>query len=228
MLEVVLSVGGKQRSVIIPPTYEHSVDETVTSTIEDVLAPHGYRISRAILPQKLLAAHSGLACYGKNNITFVDGLGSFHRPLAFYSDLPCEHDTWQEPQMLDECNRCTTCIKKCPTGAIDPERFQLHAERCLTYYNESPEPFPSWLDKSWHHCLIGCMRCQSYCPVNKDVRSWTERYAELTDEETELVLNGGPKEGLPESLLAKLENTGLLDDPAVLARNLKSVLAATD
>lgn len=226
VLETTFTINGARHTVIIPPTYEHSVDGKVATTIESALAPHGYRISRASLPLKLLAARSGLARYGKNNIAYVEGLGSFHRLLAFYSNLPVVNDTWQEPQVLDECDGCNACTKKCPTGAIDTDQFQLRAGRCLTYHNEASGPFPEWIDKTWHHCLVGCMKCQHYCPVNKDVCSWTQQFAEFTAEETELLLRGTPKNEIPPSLIAKFENTDLLEEPADLARNLRGALAA--
>lgn len=226
-LEIVLTIAGSKRSVIIPPTYEHGIDETVTELIAGALNPHGYRIERAGLPQKLLAARSGLARYGKNNITYVEGIGSFLRLISFYSDLPAASDTWHEPRVLDECVDCTACIKKCPTGAIDPDRFQLHAERCLTYHNESSQAFPSWINGSWHHCLVGCMKCQHFCPVNKGVRSWTQRLAELTEDESTLLLNGTAVDKLPSCLNAKFRGTDLLDDRDWLARNLKCALSTS-
>ena len=228
MLELVFNIDGKRKSGIIPPTYEHSIDGILAKDLEDFLRPRGFAVSPASLPQKLLAVRSGLAKYGKNNITYVQGMGSFYRLLSFYTDLACDSDTWLEPQMLDECARCTACMKKCPTGAIDSERFQLHAELCLTYYNESSEPFPEWIKKTWHHCLIGCLNCQRFCPLNKDVRSWTVPFGEFTEEETGLLLNGVPKKDLPAGLVSKLEYTSLLDDPVMLARNLRTIFEPKD
>jgi epoxyqueuosine reductase len=227
VLEVVFTINGGKRSTIIPPVYEYSIDETVAALIERELKPHGYQVSSAALPRKLLAAHSGLARYGKNNITYVEGIGSFHRLIAFCTDLPPVNDRWHEPEVLDECAGCNACTKKCPTGAIDPDRFQLQAEKCLTFYNESSEAFPSWIDESWHHCLVGCIKCQHHCPVNKDVRSWTDRFAEFTDDESALLLGGVALSEMPQSLIAKFWKTDLLDDSAALARNLRSVLAAS-
>ena len=228
LLEVTVTVDGRRHPVVIPPTYEHSIDETVTAAIKTALSPHDLQACRATLPLKLLATQSGLARYGKNNITYVEGMGSFHRLLAFYTDLPTVNETWQDPQELDECNGCKACTNKCPTGAIDPDQFQLRVERCLTFHNESPEPFPQWMDSSWHHCLVGCMRCQHYCPVNKEVRTWTERFAELTGQETALLLRGATNDELPPSLIAKFNSTGLLEDVVGLSRNLRSVIAAAE
>ncbi len=225
ILEVWFTLNHKKQSTIIPPTYDHSSIDTVAGVVEGELKAGGYRCIRAALPLKLLAVRSGLARYGKNNIAYVEGMGSFVRINAFYSDLPCIGDEWREPQVLEECSRCRACTDKCPTGAIDPERFQLRAERCLTFYNEFPEPFPAWIQESWHHCLIGCMRCQQYCPVNKDVKSRIDRLAEFTEPETAVILSGNAAGQMREKLAAKFGTTDLLDDPVVLARNLKSVLS---
>jgi len=140
VLEVGFTVDGRRRTALIPPTYEHSIDKVVAAAIESKLTPRGYRALWAMVPVKLLAVRSGLARYGKNNIAYVEGMGSFLRFNAFYSDLPPVSDTWREPQVLDECTNCSACIKKCPTGAIDPDRFQLRVERCLTFHNESSAP----------------------------------------------------------------------------------------
>lgn len=224
MLEVKFTVDDKKQFAIIPPTYVHSADQTAKSVIETVIEANGYRFSRAALPEKLLAVRSGLARYGKNNIVYVDGMGSFVRLLAFYTDLPVINDTWRKPLVLDECARCKACIKKCPTGAIDPDDFQLRAEKCLTFHSESPGPFPDWIDESWHHCLIGCMRCQQYCPVNKDFRHWIKHYTEFSEEETAQLLSGNSENGLPDKWASKFKDSDLSSNPSILARNLKSVL----
>ena len=224
VLEATFAVNGEPRTVVIPPTYASSIDATAIMTLEEVLVPNGYKIVRASLPLKLLAVRSGLARYGKNNISYVEGMGSFHRLIAFYTDLPVVSDTWRQPQPLDECEGCNACTKKCPTGAIDPDQFQLRAGRCLTLHNEAVGPFPEWINQTWHHCLVGCMKCQHFCPVNKDVRSWTEPFAEFTESETELLLTGVPKDEMPPSLVAKFRDIDLLEEPTNLARNLRSVL----
>ena len=77
------------------------------------------------MPWKLLAVRSGLAQYGKNNITFIQGLGSFYRLVAFISDLPCAEDNWGEFKSLDDCRNCDACTKACPSGAIGPDALTM-------------------------------------------------------------------------------------------------------
>jgi len=87
--------------VIVPPTYCFPPDDRLADILSAYLKPQGYKLQKVRLPQKLLAARSGLAQYGKNNITYVAGMGSFHRPVVFISDAPCAEDRWGIPSVLD-------------------------------------------------------------------------------------------------------------------------------
>ena len=213
---------------IVPPTYLHTqeADRQIQDCLAEALAPQGYRAVPAALPEKLLAVRSGLAAYGRNNITYVAGLGSFHRPAAFYSDLPCDEEDWQPVRMLERCESCRACLRRCPTGAIVEERFLLHAERCIVYHNEKPGavPFPDWLKPAWHNCLVGCMHCQTICPENKAVVGWVEDGPAFSAEETALLVAGTPLDQLPAALVHKLRAGDLLDMVDILPRNLKALL----
>lgn len=219
---------GRQVPLVVPPTYLHQqeTDKQVAETLAETLGTIGYRVTLAALPKKLLAVCSGLAAYGKNNITYIAGMGSFHRLVAFYSDLPCEQDDWQEPKMMERCRKCLACLRSCPTGAIATDRFLLRAERCIVLHNEEPSdvPFPVWLDPSWHNCLVGCLHCQRVCPENKQVMSWIEEGATFSSEETNLLLEGVPLDRLPTPMVEKLEQWDLVDLLDVLPRNLRILL----
>lgn len=221
-IRFIFSWQNEKISLIVPPTYWQETDRRVKDILETFLKPKGYRLIRAVLPLKLLATYSGLAKYGKNNISDVSGMGSFHRLVAFYSDLPCEGDTWQEPQVLDRCAKCVACIRKCPTGAISRDRFLLHAERCITFLNEKPKniPFPHWVDKSWHNCLVGCLRCQKACPENRELLQWIDQGIEFSEEETGMLLKGITPDQLPASTRRKLEKFDLLEYLETFPRNL--------
>ena len=62
--------------------------------------------------------------------------------------------------MMDRRQNCHACRLSCPTGAISFDRFLLRAERCIVLHNEKRGdlPFPSWMNSSWHNCIIGCLR----------------------------------------------------------------------
>jgi epoxyqueuosine reductase len=218
---------GQRVPVIVPPTYLHwqETDRQVEEALMDVLRADGYRVAPALLPKKLLAARSGLAEYGRNNITYIHGLGSFYRLAIFYSDLPCDQEDWREPAMMARCESCRACLRGCPSGAITSERFLLRAERCIVFHNEHPGdvPLPSWLDASWHNCLVGCMLCQRVCPEDRDFLAWIENGGEFSAEETALLVGGTPRDRLPSQTVTKLEEHDLLDLLDLLPRNLSAL-----
>ncbi|MFW5685834.1 MAG: 4Fe-4S double cluster binding domain-containing protein [Spirochaetota bacterium] len=127
------------------------------------------------LPLKRLAVSCGLAVYGRNNITYVAGMGSFLTLAAHYSNLEPEDLDWSEPVTAKACARCEACVAACPTGAIRADRFLIDNERCLSYFNESPGTFPPWLSANVHHCVYDCLICQSACPMNRSRRSHPRR-----------------------------------------------------
>jgi epoxyqueuosine reductase len=215
---------GKSHSLIIPPTYTayDEIQNEVESLLTEALGREGYKVARSALPLKLLAVRSGLAEYGRNNICYATGLGSFFQPVAVYSDMPCEKDRWQNAKMMASCQNCQLCRKACPTGAISSDRFQLKAERCITYYNERKGdiPFPDWIKRSWHNCLIGCLICQRACPKNRRFIQWIEEAVEFNEEETRLLMKGSLREQLSMSTVNKLKQLGLIDYLENLPRNL--------
>jgi epoxyqueuosine reductase len=215
---------GKYHHFTIPPTYSLDSDKVIEKIVSRHLEPEGYRIWPAVLPLKLLSVRSGLARYGKNNITYIEGMGSFYRLKAFLSDIPPTEDNWLEPQSLKQCQTCNACIKKCPTGAITPERFLIRAEKCLTFHNERANEFPAWIEPSWHNSLIGCMVCQSVCPVNKEVIGWSTESETFTQQETESLLQATSRKQLPLSVAKKLKRLYLLEDWELVPRNLKVLL----
>ncbi len=211
-------------SLLIPPTYLYGLDiiTQLKDFMSELLNPEGYKVAHAQLPQKTLAVRSGLAEYGRNNITYVSGLGSYHRLTTFYSDFPVDQDNWQELRMMDLCIECSACVRKCPTGAIPTDRFLLRAGRCLTYHNEQPGDvsFPKWIDSTWHNCLVGCLHCQRVCPANKKVKYWIEPGPEFSEEETEFILNDKKLEHLPEGLKKKITKFDLDNYLELFPRNL--------
>jgi epoxyqueuosine reductase len=224
---VTFTWNGERVRFIMPPTYfEQGTENHVRELLARLLKPAGYRVAEAVLPKKLLAARSGLAAYGKNNISYVPGMGSFYGLVAVYSDLPAQEDHWREPQMMESCRNCSACLRHCPVGAITSERFLLRAERCITFHNEKPGdvPFPTWIDPSWHNCLIGCLHCQRVCPQNREFLHWIEERAEFSQEETALFLQGVAFDQLPPATVKKLEQSDVIKLLDVLPRNLGVLL----
>jgi epoxyqueuosine reductase len=218
----------KEVTLLIPPTYlfGRKVIDDLTKLVSDILNPRGYHATYAMLPQKTLAVRSGLAEYGRNNITYVPGMGSFHRLTTLYTNFPAEEDNWQELRMMKACENCQACKNRCPTDAIPSDRFLLRAERCLSFHNEHPGDisFPDWIDKNGHNCLVGCFHCQKACPVNKKVINWTKQGPSFSKEETSMILERIPFKRLPEITREKFEKFDLIEYYDIMQRNIGVIL----
>ena len=221
-VEVRFNDKGKIHLLKIPPHYSDrlKVNRNIREITSRIFDGNGYRTYPVVLPKKLLAARSGLARYGRNNITYIPGMGSYHRLTVFGSDFECDQDSWYDVQMLERCNKCEACQKNCPTGAIGTDHFLIKAERCLTYFNEHPDPFPAWIDPGSHNSIIGCMRCQNICPENIEYRSARVSAESFSETETSFILKGIPYEELPEKLKLKLGNLSLQHYYKLLSRNI--------
>ncbi|MDD5190968.1 MAG: 4Fe-4S double cluster binding domain-containing protein [Dehalococcoidales bacterium] len=207
----------------IPPQYIGRADDTHAATaLKSVLEPAGHTVVRANLPLKTLAVRSGLARYGRNNIAYVPSMGSFFRLIAFYTDYEFTEDNWQTSRLMQACEKCYRCGENCPTKCIDTDRFVAHAARCLTFLNESEPDFPDWVKPEWHNALIGCMKCQDVCPVNKKYLKPVKNGPVFDIAETTLILGKTPFEKLPEATKHKLSEIAYDSDGLYrfLARNL--------
>lgn len=217
---------GKRHQVFIPPTYidMFSASEKMMWQIKTILEPYNYNVIEAGLPNKLLAVRSGLGRYGRNNICYVPGMGSFARLAAFYSDIPCEEDNWSEAKQMEICHKCSACSKNCPTGSIKAGIRLVNAERCICNINEHRGDFPDWLEPQWHNSIVGCFKCQEVCPENKDFIGNIVDIGEFSNEETQILLQGVPLESIPPETRVKLEKMNMIVYYSCLARNLKVLL----
>jgi epoxyqueuosine reductase len=222
--ETIFHYQGKEHHYPVPPTYSTLTDKTVEKIIIDTISPHKYTILPAFIPVKIAAVRTGLAKYGRNNITYCNSMGSYFRLKAFFTDLTVNEDHWYKLELMPQCKNCNACLQSCPTGAIMAERILLHAERCLTYHNEKADDFPPWMDRSWHNSLIGCMQCQNVCPVNKKINVHPGNAVEFTEEETRAFLDAKNQNELPISIIKKLEELDFIEDWPILVRNLKVML----
>jgi len=218
--------------VIIPPTYIYrDIWQGQLRSVVEFLQPRGYRAARARVPFKTLAVRSGLGRWGRNNVCYIPGMGSFHRLGAFYSDMPCEDEIWEAPRSMKLCETCTLCLENCPTACIDADRFLIHADRCLTHFNESEKALPGWIKPEWHDALLGCMVCQNVCPLNQaSLKNMQDAPQAFDETETNQILAGTPLENLGPDTFAKLESLCLTDGDVypLLKRNLSVLLNKQD
>jgi epoxyqueuosine reductase len=196
--------------------------ERTEKYLKEYLASKGFHIQpEPNLPMKRLAARSGLAVYGRNNISYVEGMGSFLSYAGYFSDMPIDVDDWTEMQLAECCMKCNICFNNCPTGAIRRERFLIDNERCLSYFNEMPGDFPHWLPPSAHHLLYDCLKCQLQCPMNQQYADNVFESIEFNEEETGLIISGTPYDAFPLALQRKSNFLGLTDWLAAIPRNLQ-------
>lgn len=212
---------------VVPVTYAHyrQVFIDVKGEVEAVIGgEHHAELVRA--PLKSTAARTGLVSYGRNNITYCGEFGSYHQLIGLYMDVAPEGVTLQcrAPETMPECRNCRICQNMCPTGAIGSDRFLLHTERCLTFLNESADPWPDWLSDAAHNSIVGCTRCQERCPKNTGRLKFETLPEVFTLDETQAILAGGVREGPAwDSVQAKMRSSGLgLEE--VVSRNLEALV----
>ncbi|MFX1253730.1 MAG: 4Fe-4S double cluster binding domain-containing protein [Promethearchaeota archaeon] len=230
-------LNGDKHEVMLPPGYFRTglSNEILQNIIlNEIIKNPGYRIEKTgKLHQKLLAVRSGLARYGRNNISYVDGMGSMHRLFAFFTDYQFEEDNWNEERLMKKCQNCKICINKCPNNAIreDKENFVIDVGKCVTLYNEIEGEFPEWISLDAHNALMGCMKCQLLCPANREVIKLTERMEDVTEEETRTILDGiTTDDDMLTSISKKIQMTSN-DDPEaiksifpIISRNLRVLI----
>jgi epoxyqueuosine reductase len=222
-------VRGPER-LLVPPTYVR-----YRATQKEVLADlsrsvfGGSPVEPLAAPLKAVAGRLGLVTYGRNNVTYAEGLGSYIQLVGGVTreDLSEGAAAPKPPACLDECLSCTACADACPTQAIPADRFLLRAERCLVFFNERPDPFPEWIPPTAHRCAIGCLVCQQVCPANRGLFKVERDAAILTNAETEAILSENADGQIPElsSAEEKLAFLGLTEPGAVLWRNVRAALS---
>lgn len=216
---------GQTHPLVIPPIYvAGETYKQVRSLMETLSSELDFAYKYAQLPQKQLAVKSGLASYGRNNISYVPGMGSCHLLFSYYIDKDLEMDQWQSARVSPACENCHICENQCPSGAIKPGRFLIHAENCLTYFNEYEHPFPKWLKPEWHNSVIGCMRCQEHCPQNEAYIKDIDHLGGFTAAETQLILDQVPFENLPVETAEKLKQISWSSIYKLLPRNIGVLL----
>lgn len=200
--------------------------------LNDFLEPKNFHMKYVDnIPMKKLAAQCGLAVYGRNNICYIEGMGSNFSLNAYYSDLPCENGELMQMQNAETCANCSSCVDNCPTGAIRVDRFLIDNNKCLSYFNEGGGEFPEWIPKSAHHCIYDCLKCQTICPMNKEHVSNFIGPIKFSEEETNMLLDGRTLNEYSDEFIQKAKMLGLTQWPDVLKvipRNLRVLFEMSD
>ena len=223
--EVDFIVDGKKRTFLSVVPCDFNKTEKY---LNDFIKKSGNVIKKSKnLPLKRLASQCGLANYGRNNITYVEGLGSNFSYVAYFSDLINQEDTWGEMKNAKKCENCNMCVEICPTGAIRKERFLIDNQRCLTYMNEEIGIFPDWIPMNAHNALYDCLMCQRICPMNQKQIDSVLKNISFTEEETKMLLEGKLIDTLSEEIKSKLDLLGVTEFYEIIPRNLKKLLEQT-
>ncbi len=99
----------------------------------------------------------------------------------------------------------------------------LHAERCLTFANENPGPWPDYVPAWAHRCLLGCLVCQRVCPANPKLPIETSGVS-FSAAETAALLNDDTASPARFGIRTKLAFLGQPYSEPVLGRNLRALL----
>lgn len=231
LTSLILNYKRKKYEILIPTGYIDDgikADDIKNHVMTNIVKDSSRKLEQKVrLPLKTLGAKSGLTKYGKNNISYVDGYGSYHDLWGFYTDQVLE-DNWGQMNMLRECNGCSICINSCPTKCFRSDNFVIDIGKCISLYNEQKLPIPSWIDPKAHNAAVGCLKCQYECPANSIGKSNVFVMPELTHDETEFLLTCGKDEQIKKSVLDKLSSRfPYVNSPEYIARNLNLVFKNT-
>jgi epoxyqueuosine reductase len=201
---------GKKHEVYIPGNYSTLSkipnEEINAFVLENIIEQENFRIQPTRqLHLKFLMTSSGLGRYGRNNISYVDKLGSFIELYAFFTDYEFTEDYYEEAKMMDACEDCSICIDSCPNQCISRDNFIIDVDRCIPLYNEIQGEFPEWLNTDSHGALMGCLHCQFPCPGNHYALKNIRQFADITEEETEILLSGEGDEEAIKTIFQKLQ-----------------------
>jgi epoxyqueuosine reductase len=220
------AVDKKRVETILPPTYVRyrGLFADVRDDLAGALSGSGFRVELLNAPLKALGNRLGLLYYGRNNVGYIEGLGSYFQLVGLVSNLPFDLSVPARPAetLLPRCRECRICAAACPTGAIGRDRILLHAEKCYTLFSESLRPIPESLKPPSPKCIIGCLRCQELCPEDKGLLRSENAPVSFDAEETEAFLGMKPAADGPalKRAQAKFQQLGLSEGFLLFRRNL--------
>lgn len=200
-----------------------------------------FLVDTARIVDRAVAARSGLGWYGKNTLILVPGHGSW----VLLGDLIVDIEIEPDEPLRPKCGRCTACIDRCPTSALQPG-YIVETPRCISYLTiECRGAIPLELRPLMGRWVFGCDDCQEICPYTgaaateeDDVftaRSLDNVYPRLrwllamTEAEFRETYRGTPvlrtkRAGLARNAAIALGNSGTAADLALL----EQVVAAHD
>lgn len=170
---------------LVPSFYTFGQDyhDVLKNRIKKVMEHLEYKYALGVdnhpYDERLAAVLSGVGFFGKNQLIINKNLGSYMFLGIVLID--CILDQEFVLDVLDDCGTCDICIKACPTGALEENKY--HLQKCISYFNQEKEVLTEAQIQS-NHSLFGCDICQMVCPknINKGIIQHSE--FELTGKES--------------------------------------------
>lgn len=134
--------------------------KSICSFIESLGGKAIYFVDSNSLPERYIAAQSGVGFIGKNNLLITEKYGSYIFLGEIITNLEIESDRPLE----NKCGDCQLCKVSCPTGAIKNEN---KPNICLSYITQKKDIEEEWFSKLKGR-MFGCDTCQRVCPYNKN------------------------------------------------------------
>ena len=164
----------------------------ILKKIKESLTNNGFRLTS--LPNNDLKVFSEKcgARRGKNNLVFLDKLGSF-----FVIQCIIIEGTFDKRISSTElnCEGCDKCIRACPSSALNDG---YKKDKCLRYWQNYANTMPQEIRATNGKRLIGCNVCQVVCPFNpKSTTMQSNRQNEMLKIQN-LVLKKNDKDFLKE------------------------------
>ena len=224
------SFGGKTIETVLPPTYVQ-YRSTFKMTCEDLrneLMATGHKVEILNAPLKALAERLGVIAYGRNNIGYIEGLGSWFQLVGLVSDIPAPPRPAVVPPpklfspSVENASPASPGARAAPSAAAGSSSVPRSATRS---FSESIRPIPEHVRPPSPNCLVGCLKCQEICPANKDRMVYEKAAVWFNAEETEAFLaRPGSSPLARKAAQAKFKSLGLSEDMRIFARNLARIL----
>lgn len=117
------------------------------------------------LPEKPIAAKSGLGFYGKNGIIYTKDFGS----LVVLGEIVTNIEIEPDKPIQSDCGDCKMCLEACPTKAIS-RPYVLDRTKCIQDLCTKEKTLDNDIANVWKDRFYGCTTCQDVCPLNKNVK----------------------------------------------------------
>lgn len=224
--KVTLHYDNRTLNTTIPAGYYnyYQKNQQFYDKLTDTLKANNIQYVDINIPLKNLAVRLGLAEYGRNNVTYVDGYGSYHYLIAVACDkrfTETYNPKLNEPHQMIECASCNLCINSCPMGAISENNYLIDMQKCISLYNQELNEWPNWILKEKVRFLIACGACQMCCPRNHGLIKQINTY-EFSVEETMAIVNDVPKDNLIwNKITNKMSDIGLSGFEDYVYHNIK-------